>query len=381
MSNSPIPVNQPLLDGNEKKYLDQCIDTGWISSEGPFVKLFESKMANLVDRSHAVAVTNGSCALDLAVTALDIKEGDEVIMPAFTIISCATAIVRAGATPVLVDSDPSTWNMDVGKVEQAITSRTKAIMVVHIFGLPVDMEPILAMVKKYDLKLIEDAAEAIGLTYKGKACGSFGDISTFSFYPNKNVTTGEGGMVVMNDPDLFARCLSLRNLCFQAGKRFVHEELGWNMRMTNIQAALGVAQLEKIEATLQRKRFIGEQYQALLSNLEGIQLPLSSISYAENNYWVFGIVLNDDIPTDANHVMSLLSQEQIGTRPFFWSMHEQPVLTRLGLFEADSHPVSERISRRGFYIPSGLAITKDQIYRVASVLTDVMKKLSQASVK
>ena len=156
-------------------------------------------MANLVDRSHAVAVTNGSCALDLAVRALDIKEGDEVIMPAFTIISCATAIVRAGATPVLVDSDPSTWNMDVSKVEEAITSRTKAIMVVHIFGLPVDMEPILAMVKKYDLKLIEDAAEAIGLTYKGKACGSFGDISTFSFYPNKNVTTGEGGMVVMND--------------------------------------------------------------------------------------------------------------------------------------------------------------------------------------
>ena len=376
MSNLPIPVNEPLLDGNEKKYLKQCIDTGWISSEGPFVKLFESKMANLVDRKHAVAVTNGSCALDMAVTALDIKKGDEVIMPAFTIISCAAAIVRAGATPVLVDSDSATWNMDVSKVEDAITSRTKAIMVVHIFGLPVDMDPILAMVKKYDLKLIEDAAEAIGLTYKGKPCGSFGDISTFSFYPNKNVTTGEGGMVLMNDSDLFSRCLSLRNLCFQAGKRFVHEELGWNMRMTNIQAALGVAQVEKIGATLERKRSIGEQYQVLLSSLEGIELPLSSTNYAENNYWVFGIVLQDDIPADTNRVMRLLSQQEIGTRPFFWSMHEQPVFNRMGLFESDSHPVSERISRRGFYIPSGLAISEEQIDRVASTVRGVINGLT-----
>ena len=376
MSGFPIPVNEPLLDGNEKKYLNQCIDTGWISSEGPFVKLFESKMANLVDRRHAVAVTNGSCALDMAVTALDIKKGDEVIMPAFTIISCAAAIVRAGATPVLVDSDSATWNMDVSKVEDAITSRTKAIMVVHIFGLPVDMDPILAMVKKYDLKLIEDAAEAIGLTYKGKPCGSFGDISTFSFYPNKNVTTGEGGMVLMNDPDLFSRCLSLRNLCFQAGKRFVHEELGWNMRMTNIQAALGVAQIEKIGATLDKKRSIGEQYQFLLNSLEGIELPLSSTSYAENNYWVFGIVLHDDIPADANRVMSLLSQKKIGTRPFFWSMHQQPVFNRLGLFESDSHPVSERISRRGFYIPSGLAISEEQIHRVSSTVRSVIEGLT-----
>lgn len=376
MSDFPIPVNEPLLDGNEKKYLNQCIDTGWISSEGPFVKLFESKIANLVDRRHAVAVTNGSCALDMAVTALDIKKGDEVIMPAFTIISCAAAIVRAGATPVLIDSDSATWNMDASKVEDAITTRTKAIMVVHIYGLPVDMDPILALVKKYDLKLIEDAAEAIGLTYKERPLGSFGDISTFSFYPNKNVTTGEGGMVLMNDPKLFSRCLSLRNLCFQAGKRFVHEELGWNMRMTNIQAALGVAQVEKIGATLEKKRSIGEQYQFLLNSLEGIELPLSSTRYAENNYWVFGIVLHDDISADANRVMSLLSQKKIGTRPFFWSMHEQPVFNRLGLFEGDSHPVSERISRRGFYIPSGLAISEEQIHRVSSAVRSVIEGLT-----
>jgi len=376
MSVSPIPVNEPLLDGNEKKYLNQCIDTGWISSEGPFVKLFEGKMANLVDRRYAVAVTNGSCALDLAISALDISKGDEVIMPTFTIISCAAAIVRAGAIPVLVDSDPLTWNMDVSKVEGMITSRTKAIMVVHIYGLPVDMDPILALVKKYDLKLIEDAAEAIGLTYKGKPCGSFGDISTFSFYPNKNITTGEGGMVLMNDPAIYERCLSLRNLCFQVGKRFVHEELGWNMRMTNIQAALGVAQIEKIGTTLKKKRSIGEHYQRLLGSLDGVKLPLSFTSYAKNNYWVFGIVIDDDIPCDANFVMGLLEKERIGTRPFFWSMHEQPVFKRHGLFKNALNPVSERISRRGFYIPSGLAISKNQIDRVSSVVTSVINSVT-----
>jgi perosamine synthetase len=376
MSFSPIPVNEPLLDGNEKKYLNQCIETGWISSEGPFVELFESKMANLVDRKHAVAVTNGSCALDMAITALGINKGDEVIMPTFTIISCAASIVRAGAIPVLVDSDPLTWNMDVNKLEKMITIRTKAIMVVHIYGLPVDMEPILALCKKYDLKLIEDAAEAIGLTYKGIPCGSFGDVSTFSFYPNKNITTGEGGMVLMNDPTLYERCLSLRNLCFQVGKRFVHEELGWNMRMTNIQAALGVAQVEKINATLKKKRAIGENYQKLLGNLDGIKLPLSKTSYAENNYWVFGIVIDDNIPCDANFVMSLLAKEKIGTRPFFWSMHEQPVFKRQGLFKNAFNPVSECISRRGFYIPSGLAISQDQIVRVSSAVTRVINGLT-----
>jgi perosamine synthetase len=376
MLDSPIPVNEPLLDGNEKKYLNQCINTGWISSDGPFVKLFESKMASLVDRRFAVSVTNGSSALDLAVAALGISKGDEVIMPTFTIISCAAAIVRAGGKPVVVDSDPLTWNMDVNKIEEVITRRTKAIMVVHIYGLPVDMDPVLTLVKKYNLKLIEDAAEAIGITYKGRPCGSFGDISTVSFYPNKNITTGEGGMVFMNDNLIFERCLSLRNLCFQASKRFVHEELGWNMRMTNIQAALGVAQIEKINTTLKKKRSIGEYYQSLLGELKGIQLPLSSISYAENNYWVFGIIIDDNISCDANLVMSLLAKKSIGTRPFFWSMHEQPVFKNQGLFKNEHYTVSERLSRRGFYIPSGIAISKEQIDRVALEVTNVINDIS-----
>lgn len=374
MTESFIPVNEPVLDGNEKLYLNKCIDTGWISSEGPFVKSFETKIAKLVGRKHAVAVTNGSCALDMAVAALDIKEGDEVIMPTFTIISCASAIVRAGAKPVLVDSDAKTWNMDISKIEALITNKTKAIMAVHMYGLPVDMDPLLSIVKKYNLKLIEDAAEAIGITYKGKPCGSFGDISTFSFYPNKNITTGEGGMVLMNNHDLYERCSSLRNLCFQADKRFVHESLGWNMRMTNIQAALGVAQLERIDFTVKKKRLIGESYQKLLGNTKGITLPISYTDYAENNYWVFGVVLDDYIAADAYDIMKMLADQKIGTRPFFWSMHEQPVFKKMGMFKNESHPISERISRRGFYIPSGLAITNDQIEQVSSTLISIINK-------
>lgn len=187
-----IAVNEPLLDGNEKKYLGECIDTGWISSEGPFVERFESAFASRVSRSYGIAVTNGTAAIDLAIEALGIKAGDEVILPAFTIISCVLQIVRLGAVPVLVDSDKNTWNMDVDLVESKITPRTKAIMAVHIYGLPVDMNPILRLCEKYNLKLIEDAAELIGQTYYGKPCGSFGDVSTVSFYPNKHITTGEG---------------------------------------------------------------------------------------------------------------------------------------------------------------------------------------------
>ena len=267
-----IPVNQPLLDGNEKKYLLECIETGWISSEGPFIKQFEEKFAARVDRKHGIAVCNGTAALDAAVEALGIGPGDEVILPAFTIISCIGQIVRAGAKPVLVDSDPATWNMDVSQIEGQITPRTKAIMVVHIYGLPVDMDPVLDIARRHGLKVIEDAAEMHGQNYKGRPCGSFGDISTFSFYPNKHITTGEGGMIVTNDDRLAEECRSLRNLCFQPQKRFVHERLGWNLRMTNMQAALGLAQLERLDDFVARKRRMGQRYTELLSGIPGIEL-------------------------------------------------------------------------------------------------------------
>lgn len=370
---NPIPVNQPLLDGNEKKYLLECIDTEWISSEGPFVKQFEEQFALRVNRKYGIAVSNGSAALDVALVALGITAGDEVILPTFTIISCAAAIVRCGAVPVVVDCDANTWNMDVNQIEDKITPKTKAIMIVHIYGLPVDMEPVLALADKYGLQIIEDAAEMHGQTYKGQPCGSFGAISTFSFYPNKHITTGEGGMLVVDNEQLAARCRSLRNLCFQPQKRFVHEELGWNLRMSNLQAALGVAQLERLDEFIARKRRTGQHYTELLKDISGLQLPLPKTDYAENIYWVYGVVLKDELPIEAEEAMRLLQKYRIGTRPFFWSMHEQPVFKKMGLFDNVHCPVAEKIARRGFYIPSGMALTSEQICQVASVMNEVFQ--------
>ncbi|MBW4627280.1 MAG: aminotransferase class I/II-fold pyridoxal phosphate-dependent enzyme [Brasilonema octagenarum HA4186-MV1] len=369
----PIPVNEPLLNGNENKYLFECIETGWISSEGPFVKQFEEQFAASVGCKYGIAVCNGSVALDAAVAALGIGSGDEVILPTFTIISCAAAIVRAGAVPVVVDCDPHTWNMDVNQIEDKITARTKAIMVVHIYGLPVDMDQVSDLADKYGLHIIEDAAEMHGQTYKGRPCGSLGTISTFSFYPNKHITTGEGGMLLTNDEKLAERCRSLRNLCFQPQKRFVHEELGWNMRMTNLQAAIGVAQLERLDEFVARKRRMGQIYTELLANIPDVQLPLPRATYATNIYWVYGLVLKDNVAFDAQEAMQYLAAHKIGTRPFFWCMHEQPVFRKMGLFEEESCPVAENIARRGFYIPSGVALTDEQMTQVALAVKDILK--------
>ena len=369
-----IPVNEPLLKGNESKYLQECIETGWISSEGPFVKRFEELFAAKVRRNYGITLCNGSAALETAVFALGIGPGDEVILPTFTIISCAAAIVRAGAKPVAVDSDPLTWNMDVNQIEGKITPKTKAIMVVHIYGLPVDMDPILALAKKYGLMIIEDAAEAHGLDYKGQPCGSFGDISIFSFYPNKLVTTGEGGMVLTNDENLAERCRSFRNLCFQAKRRFIHEDLGWNFRMSNLQAAVGLAQLERIDDFILRKRYMGAVYTDLLKETPLLHLPVEKTDYAKNIYWVYGLVLDDNLSIDTKDVMQHLAEKGFGTRPFFWPMHEQPVFKKMGLFKNESYSVAERIARRGFYIPSGLALTEEQMARVAKALKLVIGK-------
>ena len=361
----PIPVNQPLLNGNEGRYLQECIDSGWISSEGPFVVKFEEAFARRVQRKHGIAVANGSGALDIAVKAIGVGEGDEVIMPTFTIISPAASVVRAGAVPVLVDSDPITWNMDVTEIEAKVTAHTKAILIVHIYGLPVDMDPVFDIANRHGLKIIEDAAEMHGQTYRGRPCGSFGDISTFSFYPNKHVTTGEGGMVVTDDEQLAERCRGLRNLCFEPAKRFQHDDLGWNYRMTNLQAAVGVAQLERLDDVVTLKREMGRRYTELLAKVFGIQTPLPRTEYAENIYWVFGIILDDNVPFDATSAMSQLRDLTIGTRPFFWPMHEQPVFRKLGLYESGPYPVAERLARRGFYVPSGVGLSEANIQRVA----------------
>jgi perosamine synthetase len=373
IKNKFIPVNTPLLNGNEKKYLIECIDSGWISSEGPFVKKFEELFALKVSRKYAIAVSNGSVALDTALISLGIKAGDEVIMPTFTIICCASAITRVGAMPVLVDSDENTWNIDVTKIEDKITSKTKAIMVVHLYGLPVDMDKILELAKKYNLKIIEDAAEEFGQEYKGKPIGSFGDISCFSFYPNKHITTGEGGMITTDNIDISEKCRSLRNMCFKTERRFLHDELGYNYRMTNIQAALGVAQLERIDEFIKIKRATGELYNKLLSNVKGIELNCPKTDYADSIYWVYGVVLKNEVPFDACEAISLMHKEGIGTRPFFWPMHQQPAFNKMGLFLNEYYPIAERIARRGFYLPSGLSISKTEIEIVVNKLIKILK--------
>ena len=367
-----IPVNEPIITERARELVLECLDNGWISSEGPFVAQFEEAFSRRVHRKHGIACANGSAALEIAVATLKLGPGDEVILPTFTIISCAAPIVRAGAKPVVVDCDPQTWNMDPRHVEAAVTPRTTAIMLVHIYGLPVNMDPILAIAERHGLAVIEDAAETIGQTYKGNPCGSFGHISTFSFYPNKHITTGEGGMVVLNDPQLADRCRSLRNLCFQPKRRFVHEELGWNLRMSNIQAALGLGQLEQLDDFLGKKRQIGRLYNQFLLNTPGLQLPLAQTDYAENVYWVYGMLLKDEVGMDADEAMNRLAEDGIGTRPFFWPMHEQPVFREMGLFDGVQCPVAEHLARRGFYVPSGLALQNDQI----EVVSYAVKRLA-----
>ncbi len=368
-----IPVNVPLLEGNEEKYVSDCLRTGWISSEGPAVREFEEKFAARMGRKFGIAVCNGSAALDAAVAALRLNPGDEVLLPSFTIISCAAAIVRAGAMPVVVDCDPATWNSTAAHFAEKITSRTRAIMVVHLYGLPTDMDPVLALAKEHGLAVIEDAAEMHGQTYRGKPCGSFGDLSTFSFYPNKHITTGEGGMIVTDDAQLAERCRSLRNLCFKPGRRFVHDELGWNLRMTNLQAALGLAQLEQLDTFVERKRHLGATYQKLLAPLrDRVELPLAETGYAKNIYWVFGIVLKATVPFDAEEAMRRLEKKGIGTRPFFWPMHEQPVFRNRGWFVDTRLPVAENLARRGFYVPSGLALSDAQMQRVAQAVSEIL---------
>ena len=370
-----ISIANPVFNGNEKKYLNECIDTGWISSEGPFVKEFENRMSKSAGRKYGVAVANGTAALEVAAMAVGIGEGDEVIMPTFTIISCAMAVTKLGGIPVLVDSDIHTWNMNVEEIERKITKRTKAIMMVHLYGLPADVDKIMELAKKYDLKVIEDAAEMHGQTYQGRPCGSFGDISVFSFYPNKHITTGEGGMVVTDSEELAERCRSLRNLCFRKDVRYVHDEISDNYRFTNLQAAVGLAQIERLEEFVERKRNMGRFYTERLQDLPGIILPLEKTDSAENIYWVYGIVLERESEVSNQEIQKMLAEEGIGSRTFFWCMHEQPVYQRQGLFAGERYEGAEYLARKGFYIPSGLALTKEQMEEVADKVRKVIQNI------
>lgn len=366
-----IPINQPLLNGREKELLAECIKTGWISSDGPFVAEFEKQFASYVGVDFGIAVSSGTAALETALFAAGIGKGDEVIMPAFTIISCAIAVIRLGAIPVLVDAEPETWCMDVKQIESRLTLKTKAIMPVHIYGHPVDMDPVMAIAEKHNLVVIEDAAEVHGAEYRGAKCGSIGHISAWSFYANKIISTGEGGMVLTSDKNMAARARLYRNLYFQPEKRFYHTELGYNFRMTNVQAALGIAQLERIEEFIRIKRRLGQYYKQGLSAIKGIKCQIEK-PWAKMVYWMYCIELDDNLGLDAQTMIEELKKKEMGSRPFFLGLHEQPALHSLSLFRDEHYPITERISRQGLYLPSGMALTEKQIDEVVSAVRAII---------
>jgi len=368
-----IAVNEPLLTGNEMRYLRECIETGWISSEGPFVKRFEEMFSKYIGVRHGVAVCNGTAALEVAMATIDLRRGDEVILPTFTIISCALAVVKRGGKPVLVDVEPDTLCMDVNQVRDKTGKKTKAIMPVHMYGHPVDMDPVMELAEKHGLYVVEDAAEAHGAEYKGRKCGSIGHINCFSFYANKIITTGEGGMVLTDDDKLAERTRLHRNLCFKEGRRFYHEELGGNYRMTNLQAAVGVAQMERIEEFIEMKRKNTAHYNKRLADIEGLQLPAEK-EWAKNVYWMYGVVLGENTGMDAVEFSKRLKTHGVETRPFFLGMHEQPVFHNMGLFLNEHFPVAERIARQGLYLPSGLTLTESQIDQICQNVRKVILK-------
>jgi perosamine synthetase len=366
-----IPVSEPLIGDNVAAKVAECVSSGWVSSEGAFIREFESMWARYCGAEHGVSVANGTCALQVAVAALKLPEGSEIIVPSFTIISCVIAIIEAGCVPVLVDCEADTWNMDMDQVEAKITARTRAIMPVHMFGHPVDMNRLMPLARKHGLRVIEDAAEAHGAQVDGRKVGGVGDMGCFSFYANKIITTGEGGMVVTSDAQLAERLRSQRNLAFRTDRRFLHTEIGHNYRLTNLQAAMGVAQAERIEEHIAHKRWMADQYRKRLAGLP-VDLPVER-PWAKNVYWMYGLVLHDHVPLEAVAFAKELRSRGVDTRPLFLGMHEQPVLRDKGLFHGEAYPVTERLARRGLYVPSGLTLTEGQIDEVSAAVRDVLK--------
>jgi perosamine synthetase len=367
-----IPVCEPVLLGNEKKYVMDCLDTMWISSQGKYVRMFEETFARYCGVPYSLACTNGTVGLHMALEVLGIGQGDEVIIPDFTIVVTANVAILAGARPVLVDVEPDTWCIDPAKIEAAITPRTKAIMVVHMYGHPCDMDPINAIAKKHDLFVIEDCCESHGATYKGRMTGSLSDIAVFSFYGNKVITSGEGGMLLTADKAYAEKASIFRDNGFEI-PRFLHNVRGMNYRLTNIQAAIGLAQAEKINFAVARKREIAAMYLAELRDFEHVTLPVERPD-CRSVYWMFGVLINDSFGRTKDEVMAALRERGVDTRSFFYPMTQQKALLgddpRLPDLRG-SRPVSADLARRGFYLPSGIGLTVDQI----RYCTDTLKSL------
>lgn len=371
-----IPVSKPYVSDEDISAVIETLRSGAISGEAQVVRDFESSFSKLIGCAHGVAVANGSLALDIALESLGLEPGDEVIVPSFTIASCLFAILRAGATPVFVDVDPQTWNVEPGLISRSITSRTRAVLLVHTYGLAVDINPIDEVCRIHGITIIEDAAEAHGVQYRGMNCGSFGRISTFSFYANKVITCGEGGMILTNDSNVADKLRSLRNLSFlpPPQPRFVHNDLGWNARMSAMQAALGLSQLQRLQQIIAEKRSIGCKYAKILSGVSGLRMQTDLTEYSVNQYWVVGVVIENGLM--ASDVAREMRARGVDTRPFFFPLHLQPLLQKTEFGENRSLPVSEYLSQHGLYLPSFLGMTDDDIRYCAKVLLDVVLEMN-----
>ncbi|MBI3034057.1 DegT/DnrJ/EryC1/StrS family aminotransferase [Candidatus Woesearchaeota archaeon] len=368
-----IPVCEPTLQGNEKKYVDKCVETNWISSSGTFIEEFEKRFSKFCGVKYGVSCSNGTVALHLALASIGIGKGDEVIVPTFSIIAVSNAVLYTGAIPVFVDSEMKTWNMNPDMIEEKITEKTKAIISMHTYGCPVDMDRIRKIADKHNLKIVEDAAEAHGATYKDRMAGSLGDVACFSFYANKIITTGEGGMVVTNDEKIADKARLLRNHAFTK-PRFVHYEVGFNYRMTNIQAAIGVAQMERAGELLKGRRSNAPRYENELKGVDGITLP-PECPYGTNVYWMYGILIDKDkFGMGKDEVMKELEQQGIETRSFFFPMHLQPVYKKNQAINCGGeYPVSEKLYAQGLYLPSSSHLTNEQIKKIGIALKSLKK--------
>jgi perosamine synthetase len=366
-----IPVSDPKLDGNELRYVTQCIQSNWISSAGRFVREFEEAFAAAMGCRYGVAASNGTTSLHLALATLGIGPGDEVIIPTFTMIATANSVRYTGATPVLVDSERGTWNLDVSQLERKVTARTRGICLIHTYGHPVEMDPLLELADRRGLWVVEDAAEAHGALYRGRPIGSLGRAASFSFYANKIITTGEGGMVTTNDAELARVARRLRDHAFSDERHFWHKYLGFNYRMTNLQAAIGLAQTERLEEFVTIRRTNAARYTRQLSKVPGLTLPIER-PWARNVYWMYGVVVEDEYGISRDELRRRLARRGIETRTFFIPIHLQPIY--YADFRGQRYPVSEELCQRGLYLPSGATLTAAEIDYVCEMVSEARER-------
>jgi len=369
-SEKRIPVAAPALIGNEKLYVQDCLDSNWISSNGQYVQRFETAFAEFCDAKHALSCCNGTVALHLALLALGVESGDEVIIPTLTFVATANAVTYCGARPVFVDSEPETGNIDPFLIEDKITSRTKGIIVVHLYGHPTDMNPVLEVARKHNLFVIEDAAEAHGAEYDGQRIGSIGDIATFSFYGNKVLTTGEGGMITTNGDTLASKVRQLKGQGMDPERRYWFPIVGYNYRLTNIASAIGLAQLEKADWHIARRRENAKWYQELLGDIREFTLSIEK-PWAKSVYWMSNVILGEDFPLSRDETMTLLAQKGIETRPFFYPMHSLPMYQELAA--GQTFPVSDSLAARGINLPSSAQLTRSDVEYICEMLRNLGK--------